>query len=88
MIAKGKVLARGQVTLPREIREAAGFEPGDLVTFRTTGPRTVEINTRPRLTLNDLIERYPITEPVDETADAESWLEKAMNDSLCSMRGL
>lgn len=84
MVSQGKVYARGRVTLPREIRETAGFESGDIVTFRTTAPGTVEIKAQPRLTLDELIERYPITEPVDEEADAESWLDEAMKDSLSS----
>jgi len=59
-MALGKILPRGQVTLPRDVRRKAGLEPGDTVTFRVTGEGRVEIQALPKLTLQDLIERYPI----------------------------
>lgn len=33
----GKVLARGQVTIPAYVRRAAGIRPGDTILFRVTG---------------------------------------------------
>ncbi|MCL6499237.1 MAG: AbrB/MazE/SpoVT family DNA-binding domain-containing protein [Firmicutes bacterium] len=33
----GKVLARGQVTIPARVRRAAGIRPGDTILFRVTG---------------------------------------------------
>lgn len=33
----GKVLARGQVTIPAAVRRAAGIRPGDTILFRLTG---------------------------------------------------
>lgn len=65
----GKVLARGQVTLPRSIRLSAGVRPGDLVTFAVIEPGTVQIRLLPRLRLAEALERYRIEGPVDETTD-------------------
>ena len=62
----GRVLSRGQVMLPQAIRRAAGFEPGDLLSFRVTAPGTVEVIRLPRLTLEESFERYRITVPVDD----------------------
>ena len=76
----GKVLARGQVTLPREIRRAADIKPGDRVTFRVTKRGTVEIRALPRLTLGEALERYRIEEPIDWAAYQQTWQEEAVKD--------
>lgn len=78
----GKVLARGQVTLLREIRQAANIKPGDRVTFRVTEQGTVEIRALPRMKLSEALERYRIEEPLDgETLD-QSWQNEAVKDIL------
>ena len=69
MVALSKLLPRGQVTLPREIRREAGFEPGDVLTVRVTGEGTVQIKALPRLTLAEALERYKIDGRIDEKAD-------------------
>jgi bifunctional DNA-binding transcriptional regulator/antitoxin component of YhaV-PrlF toxin-antitoxin module len=45
--ALGHVQARGQVTVPQEIREACGIEPGSDLYFRQTGPDTFECHVLP-----------------------------------------
>ncbi len=80
--ALAKVQARGQVTLPREIRRAIGIEPGDTIVLRVTGPGKVELGVLPRLTIDDLAARYPIEGPIDEPADRAAWQEAAAKDVL------
>ena len=80
MSALGKVQSRGQVTLPRAVRQAAGVKPGDTVIVRATGPGTVEIKALPRMTLAEMIERFRIEGPIDEAADREKWEELAAKD--------
>jgi AbrB family looped-hinge helix DNA binding protein len=82
----GKVLARGQVTLPREIRRAADIKPGDRVTFRVTKQGTVEIRALPRLTLGEALERYRIEEPIDWDKFDQNWQDEAVKDVLESPR--
>jgi bifunctional DNA-binding transcriptional regulator/antitoxin component of YhaV-PrlF toxin-antitoxin module len=82
MLAVGKVLSRGQVTLPRAVRRVAGLEPGDLVTFHTTSPGVVEIKALPRLRLAEALERYQITGPIDEAAARAEWQARAAEDVL------
>ena len=65
MAALGKVQSRGQVTLPRAVRQAAGVRPGDTVIVRATGPGTVEIKALPRMTLAEMLEKYKIEEPIN-----------------------
>jgi AbrB family looped-hinge helix DNA binding protein len=81
-MALGKVLARGQVTLPRDVRRAADLKPGDRVTFRVTKEGTVEIRPLPRLRLKDLLERYKIEEPIDMAAAREEWQAQAAQEVL------
>jgi AbrB family looped-hinge helix DNA binding protein len=86
-VVLGKVLARGQVTLPREIRRAAGIEPGDAVIFGLTAQGTVEIKPLPRLRLRDLLERYRIEGPIDLAAAREEWQAEAAAEVLGELRG-
>ncbi|MGH2532078.1 MAG: AbrB/MazE/SpoVT family DNA-binding domain-containing protein [Thermomicrobiales bacterium] len=80
--AVARVQARGQITLPSEIRAAMGIEPGDTLFLRAKGPGLVEIRVLPRLTLDDLIERYPIEGPINEQADREAWQAEAAKDVI------
>ncbi len=82
MVALAKVQQRGQVTLSKEIRQALGLRPGDTVMIRSTGPGSAEPKVLPRLTLADLIERYPIDGPVDGDADRAAWEAEAAKDVL------
>lgn len=80
----GKVLARGQITLPREIRREAEIRPGDTVSIQVVAPGKVEVKVLSRLTLKDLLERYPIEGPVDLAADRAQWEEEAITEVLGS----
>jgi AbrB family looped-hinge helix DNA binding protein len=73
-----RVLPRGQITIPQEIREAVGLESGDTVQVRVTGPDTIQITVFPRRTLDDWIQRYQLSEPGDyERAVAEGEADSA-----------
>jgi bifunctional DNA-binding transcriptional regulator/antitoxin component of YhaV-PrlF toxin-antitoxin module len=78
----GKVLARGQVTLPGAVRRAAGIQADDVVAFEVTGPGTVEIRRLPRLTMSEALERYRIDVPIDLPADRAAWEARAAEDVL------
>lgn len=77
MPALAKVQARGQVTLPSEIRRRAGLKPGDTVVVRLTKQGVVELSPLPSLTVDELFALYPIQGPIDEPADREAWQAKA-----------
>lgn len=80
MTTLGKVQSRGQITLPRAIREAAGVKPGDTVIVRAIGPGRVEIKVLPLLTLEEMFERFRIEEPIDERTAREEWEDIAAGD--------
>jgi AbrB family looped-hinge helix DNA binding protein len=81
-MAIGRVQSRGQITLPRDVRRAAHIEPGDTVTIQAVGPGTVQVRVLSRLTLRDLIERYPIEGPVAVAADRARWEAEAAREVL------
>lgn len=77
-MAIAKVLARGQVTLPKAVRQKAGVQPGDVVTLEVKGPGTVELKVLPRMRLEDTLERYRIEGPINWAADrAEAEAQEA-----------
>jgi AbrB family looped-hinge helix DNA binding protein len=84
MAALSKVQARGQVTLPRAIRRAAGLKPGDVVLFQATGPRTVQLKVLPRLSLAEALARYRVERPIDDAVDRKAWQDAAAGDVLGS----
>ena len=77
----GKVLDRGRIMLPREIRRAAQIQPGDTVRIQAVGPGKVEIRVLSRLTLQDLLDLYPIEGTVDLAADREKWEAEAAKEA-------
>ncbi len=78
----GKVQARGQITVPRAIREAAGINPGDIVAFVVTSPGRVELRALPRMRLRDALTRYHISLPIDDGNDRAAWQSRAAEDVL------
>lgn len=77
-----KVLARGQVTLPRQVRQRAGVGPGDALTIEVLGRGRLKLTRLPRLSPRQLRDRYPITAPIDAAADREAWQAIAAADVL------
>jgi AbrB family looped-hinge helix DNA binding protein len=76
----GKIQTRGQVTLPRAIRQRAGIKPGDVVLFEVIGPGRVEMRTLPRLTLAEALEKYTVSGQVDDAHDRALWQGRAAED--------
>jgi AbrB family looped-hinge helix DNA binding protein len=76
----GKVQTRGQITLPREVRQKAGIQPGDVVAFEVVAPGRLLLRSIPRLRLSEALERYRIDGPVDDALDRVQWQERAARD--------
>ena len=77
-----KVLARGQVTLPRRVRREADIGAGDILHVEVLGPGRVQLTALPRLSPRELRERYPIEGPIDEAADRRDWQAVATLDVI------
>lgn len=55
----GKVQARGQVTIPTEVRQAANIRTGDTLLFEVTGAGRLRVVAIPtHSSLDDLFDRY------------------------------
>ena len=76
-MALAKVSARGQVTLPREVRRLAGIKPGDALDIQVLGPGRLRFVVLPKLSPRELRDRYPIEAPIDFAADREAWQAQA-----------
>lgn len=55
----GTMTSKGQITVPKEIREAVGLEPGDRLLFDLDGE---EIRVRREPDLADLVGSVPVPE--------------------------
>ncbi len=56
-----KVQARGQVTVPQEVRDLCGIAPGTELLFVPTGPHVFECRVLPaQRALMDLVERFTV----------------------------
>lgn len=76
----GKIQTRGQVTLPRDIRQEAGLQPGDVVAFEVVAPGKLLLRSIPRLRLADALERYHIDVPIDDAGDRDRWQKQAASE--------
>ncbi len=77
-----KVLARGQVTLPREVRRRARIKPGDVMNIEVLGPGQLRFTALPCMGPRELRERFPIEAPIDEPADRAAWESTASKAAI------
>lgn len=77
-----RVQSRGQITLPKAVRDEAQIKPGDIVHFRVLGPSRVEVETISVKPLSYFVERYRSSEPYDDDAIREAWHEDAARDVI------
>jgi AbrB family looped-hinge helix DNA binding protein len=80
MAVLARIQTRGQLTLPRQVREQAGVKAGDVVMVRVTPAGIVELRPLPSLTVDQLVEMFPIEGPIDEARDRDSWEAEAAAD--------
>jgi bifunctional DNA-binding transcriptional regulator/antitoxin component of YhaV-PrlF toxin-antitoxin module len=82
-VVVGRVQARGQVTVPQEIREACGVVPGSELLFIPTGEREFVCRVLPPARpLSDVVEQYTL----DGTAPDIEALRAAMAQELARER--
>jgi AbrB family looped-hinge helix DNA binding protein len=72
-MALAKVLSRGQVTLPQEVRQEANIRPGDTVNVYVVGPGQLKVEVVPRMEPTAFFEAYRIDVPVDLDALRREW---------------
>ena len=77
-----KVQSRGQITLPRHVRRAAGIKPGDTVVIRVLGPSHLELQVERRMTLEEAFERWEPVLPVPDWDAAREEAEAELADEF------
>lgn len=77
VIFVGKLTAKGQVTIPRQVRELLGVKPHDQVLFRVQDG-TVQLQ-RATLSLEDT---FGAVEPLQRPEDFRSLRERAMEEHV------
>ncbi len=66
-----RVQARGRVTLPVDIRRRAGIEPGTTLFAHIVRPGEIRLIALPKLTPDELRQRFPIDVEIDWHRDRE-----------------
>ena len=65
----GKVQARGQVTIPQDVRRAAGIAPGDVLLFAVPAPGELTLTLLRRHTsMHEVIARFGVRGSLDPRA--------------------
>lgn len=77
-----KVQDKGEITLPSEVREAAGIQPGDIVEFRVIGPGKVELTTRQSINLDYWIAKYGGGPPITDWSTFVQEAEAELGDEI------
>jgi AbrB family looped-hinge helix DNA binding protein len=77
-----KVQSRGQITLPRHVRRAAGIKPGDTVVIRVVGPSRLELEIERPMTLEEAFDRWEPVLPVPEWDAARDEAEAELADEF------
>ncbi|MBX3070531.1 MAG: AbrB/MazE/SpoVT family DNA-binding domain-containing protein [Thermomicrobiales bacterium] len=57
--------SRGQLTIPKDVREAVHVRPGDTLFCYVDGPSTIRLEVRPRLTWREILDQYSSDESLD-----------------------
>lgn len=72
-MAKSTLQQRGQVTIPKSIREEASMSPGDIVEVRADGFHRVVIEVIPIKPLEYFWEKFARDVPYDDDAARAEW---------------
>lgn len=77
-MAVATMTSKGQLTVPKEIRDRLGLEPGDKVELVPCGERAVTMRKRLRLSLNEVLGSLP-TNGISRSLDE---LEQDLGDAI------
>jgi len=73
----------GRVSVPQEVRDAAGLQVGDAVVFTVEGPGKVKLDLKsPVLNLKELIDAYGPGEPIGDWNEFIRQAEEEQADEL------
>jgi AbrB family looped-hinge helix DNA binding protein len=73
------VTSKGQVTIPKDVRDALGLRPGDRVEIETDGEGSARLTKAKGLTLEEALTRFHLPYVSDEDierAAENGWIER------------
>lgn len=83
----GKVQARGQVTIPAEVRQAAGIQAGDTLLFEVVGEGRLKAIVIPtHESVEDVLERYRMPGQFDADRTRDEVIRQIARDVLGGSR--
>lgn len=71
-----KIQERGQVTLPKRLREDMGLKPGDSVLAVPDGAGCYRLERLEPMSFKEIVERWGSKDPIDDS-DVERMIEEA-----------
>ena len=75
-MAVARLTSKGQITIPKEVRERLGVSKGDSIEFSFKG-RRLELRAVPRRRLTDLQGIFPVSEALDFEHERElAWSQR------------
>jgi AbrB family looped-hinge helix DNA binding protein len=86
-VVLAKVLARGQLTIPQEIRQKANLSPGDLVQVDVDETGVIRLRRLSNVTFEEMFERDLIETTVDWSTEVAA-AEKEEADRVLRAMGL
>ena len=85
MLIKRKVGERGQVVLPKDIRDQFGLGSGSEITFET---KDDEVIIKPAMTPEEFVEEFCRTSKKIKMKDGVKWLKKVLDEQYEEEYGL
>lgn len=81
-MARSTLQPRGQVTIPKSVRDEVGLAPGDIVEIRAAGPHKVVIEVIPVKPLEYFWQKFATARPYEDDALRREWQEIAAADAI------
>lgn len=82
MAIDAKVQERGQLTLPKQIRDEAKVGHGDIVSAEVNEHGQIVLTPRRHLTIHDLRRMFPITEPIGDFEESMRRAEQRLAEEF------
>jgi AbrB family looped-hinge helix DNA binding protein len=76
-----KITSKGQITIPRDIREALGVGTGDTIEFLSNPKGGFRIRGRKRRSIVDFARENPI-EPKEPVGDIDALIERSIGAAV------
>jgi AbrB family looped-hinge helix DNA binding protein len=80
---QAKVTYKGQITIPKAVRDALNIEEGDSVTLRVEGEHAI-LRPVKKKALLEFFGVFPATKPYPGTASLRKRVGKKLGENLCA----